>query len=164
MAEELDAPGDDRTRGKGMSRKQPLVYGIVNDNLVLMPEDVAKAFAEDLEEIWSLKTYGEARRFQPQSTQWVPGLDDEDDDIPADDDPYDVTLTNVYENGDWPAPAATIALDELPEDLDDIGEQIEHFPSFPTLYIDPATETELVRLLNQRGYEVRRDDELISHI
>lgn len=149
-----------------MNNKQRLVYGIVNDNLVLIPEDTAKAFAAEYQAIWSLKTYGEARRFQPRSLNGVPGLDQEEDydDIPADEDPYDVALTNDYENGDWPPPAATIALDELPEDLEDIGEQIEHFPSFPTLYIDPATESELVRLLNQRGYEVRRDDGLINRI
>lgn len=114
---------------------------------------------------WSLKTYGEARRFQLRSLNGVPGLDEDDyDDILADGGPYDVALTDAYENGNWPAPAATIALDELPEDLEDIGEQIEQFPSFPTLYIDPTTEADLVRGLNQRGYEVRRDDELIGRI
>ena len=144
---------------------QRLVFGMVNDNLVLLPEEVAKAFAADHEAIWSLKTYGEARRFQPQSLNGVPGLDEGDyDDIPADEDPYDAALTNEYLNGDWPPPAATIALDGLPEDLDDIGQQIEHFPGFPILYIDPATKAGLVRVLNQRGYEVLRDDVLISRI
>jgi hypothetical protein len=37
-----------------MSSKQPLVYGIVNDNLVLLPEDTAKAFAAEHQAIWSL--------------------------------------------------------------------------------------------------------------
>jgi hypothetical protein len=148
-----------------MSSKQRLVYGIVNENLVLLPEDVAKAFAADHQAIWSLKTYGEARRFQPRSLNGLPGLDDDEyDDIPADEDPYTVTLTNEYLNGEWPPPAATIALDELPEDLEDIGEQVEHFPNFPTLRIDSATEADLVRVLNQRGYEVRRDDELVNRI
>jgi hypothetical protein len=146
-----------------MSIRQRLVYGIIDDNLILLPEEVAKAFAADYEAIWSLRTYGEARRFQPRSLRGVPGLDDKEyDDIPADEDRYDAALTNECENGEWPPPAATIALDELPEDLDDIGEQIEHFPSFPALYIDPATEADLVRVLNQRGYEVRRDDGLIN--
>ena len=127
-----------------MSSKQPLVYGILNDNLVLMPEDTAKAFAVEHQAIWSLKTYGEARRLQPRLLNGVPGLDeDEDDDIPADEDPYNAALTNDYLNGDWPPPAATIALDELPDDLEDIGEQVEHFPNFPTLHIDPATEADL---------------------
>ena len=142
---------------------QRLVYGIVNDNLVLLPEETAKAFAADHQAIRSLKTYGEARRFQPRLLNGVPGLDDDEyDDTPTDEDPYDVVLTNEYLNGEWPPSAATIALDELPEDLEDIGEQIEHFPRFPTLSIDPVTEADLLRVLNQRVYEVRRDDELIK--
>jgi hypothetical protein len=148
-----------------MSKKQPLVYGIVNDNLVLLPEDTAKAFATDHQAIRSFKTYGEARRFRLRSLNGVPGLDeDEYDEIPADGDPYDVALANEYLNGDWPPPAATIAVGELPHDLDDIGEQIDHFPNFPTLHMDPATEEDPVRVLNQRGYDVRRDDELINRI
>jgi hypothetical protein len=68
----------------------------------------------------------------------VPGLDEDDyDEIPDDEDPYDATHTNECQDGNWPAPTATIALDALPEDLDDIGEQVEHFPGFPTLYIHP---------------------------
>jgi hypothetical protein len=148
-----------------MSGKQRLVYGIIDDNLVLLPEDTAKSFAADHQAIWLLKTFGEARRFQPQSLNGVPGLDeDEYDDIPADEDPYDAALTNEYLNGDWPPPAATIALDELPDDLEDLGQQIEHFPSFPTLYIHPATEADLLRDLKRRGYAVRRDDGLIDRI
>lgn len=44
----------------GRMSKQPLVYGIVNDSLVLLPEDVAKASASDHQAIWAIKTYGEA--------------------------------------------------------------------------------------------------------
>src|ERR1700733_12682626 len=108
-----------------------LVYGILNENLVLLPVAVATAVAEDLEGIFRLTTYGEARRFEPQYLM-VPGLDEEDDDeIPDDADPYDATRTNECQDDNWPAPAATHALDALPEDLGDIGEQAEHFPNFP---------------------------------
>jgi hypothetical protein len=91
----------------------------------------------------------------------VPGLDENDDEILDDEDPYDATLTNECRADDWPAPAAAYALDELPEDLEGIGEQMERFPNVPTLYIDPATETELVETLTRRGYDVRRDDGLV---
>jgi hypothetical protein len=148
-----------------MNSKQRLVYGIVDDNLILLPEDTANAFAANYQATLSLKTYGEARRFLPQSLNGVPGLDEDvHDDIPADEDPYNAVRTNEYENGDWPPPAATIALDELPDDPDDIGEQVEHFPNFAALYIDPASEADLVRVLTQRGHEVRRDDELIGRV
>jgi hypothetical protein len=89
-----------------------LVYGIVNDNLVLLLEDTAQAWADE-------------------------------PDAPL---------------------AATIALDDLPDDLDDIGEQVEHFPELPTLQIEPAEEEGLVADLRRRGYLVRRDDGLFQRI
>jgi hypothetical protein len=139
-----------------------LVYGILSNNLILLPEDVALAVAEDIERISNLTTHGGARRLETKVLM-VPGLDDEDHD-PVDTDPYDVTVTSEYQNGDWPPRAATIALDVLPDDLDDIGQQSEHFPDYPTLSIEPATEQTLVEELRQRGYVVRRDDELIRRI
>ena len=147
-----------------MVPQERFVYCIIGDNLILLPEDVARGVAEDIERIWNLRTFGEARRFEPQQLM-VPGLDeDEYDEVPADEDVYDVTLTNQFLADDWPPPAATFPLDDLPDDLDDIGKQIEHFPGYPTLYIDPATEADLVDKLRRRGYEVRRDDELIGRI
>jgi hypothetical protein len=90
-------------------------------------------------------------------------LDDDDyDEVPADEEPYDVALTNECQDGNWPPPVATVALDYLPEDLDDIGEEQDHFPGFPGMYIDPASEADLVEALTGRGYVVRRDDDLIS--
>lgn len=148
-----------------MNDSNQLVYGILNDNLVLLPEDVAKAYAADHERIWALATYGDARRFNPQGMNVAPGIDEEDyDEIPEDDHPYDAALTNEYLNGAWPPPAATIALGHLPSDLADVGEERDHFPGFPNLYIDPITEVDLIEKLRQRGYEVRRDDELIKRI
>ena len=141
--------------------KATLVYGITDENLVLLPEEVALAVASDLAEIGLLKTYGEARRFEPKFL-WVPGLDEDDpEDQPDDDDPYDAGATNECENGDWPPAAATIALDVFDDELEDIGEQREHFPGSPTLFIDPSSEDSTVQELRRRGYEVRRDDELM---
>jgi hypothetical protein len=145
-----------------MSGKPSLVYGIINDNLVLLPEDVARAYAEDHHRIWALKTYGDARRFDPQGMNVAPGLDEEDnDEIPADEEPYDAASSPEH---DWPPSAATIALGELTDELDDIGEERDHFPNAPILYIDPSTEADLVETLKRRGYEARRDDELIGRI
>jgi hypothetical protein len=111
------------------SKSSRLVYGVLDNNLVLLPEDVANDYALDHEAIWALRTYGDARRFQPRGVNRPPGLDEDDyDEIPADEDPYDVTLTNECQDGDWPPSAATIALDALPHDLDDIGEERDHVP------------------------------------
>ena len=148
-----------------MSSKRVIVYGIIDDNLVLLPEDVALAYASDHGQIWRLGTFGEARRSVPQGLNVAPGLDEDDyDEVPADDDPYDATTTGEFQDGIWPSSAATIALGALPDDLDDIGEERDRFPNAPILYIDPSTEVDLVETLRLRGYEVRRDDELIGRI
>jgi hypothetical protein len=142
-----------------------LVYGILNDNLILLPEAVALAYAADHEAIWALTTYGVARRFEPLGINRPPGLDEDDyDDVPVDEDAYDAASTNEVLDDSWPPSAATIALDELPDDLSDVGEERDHFPNAPTLYIDPATEADLVETLRRRGYEVHRDDALIGRI
>ena len=148
-----------------MTGNPKLVYGIVNDNLILLPEEVALDYAADHQHIWALTTYGDARHFEPHGINRPPGLDEDDyDEVPADGDPYDSDSTDEYLNGDWPPSAATIALDELPDDLDDIGEERDRFPGSPILFIDPATEVDLFQILRNRGYEVRRDDELIERI
>lgn len=144
------------------SENRRLVYGVVNDNLILLPEDVAKAYVHDHEAIWALGTCGDARRFEPLGINPPPGLE-EHDDVGAD-APYDASVTNEFEDGTWPPSAATIALDALPEDLADVGEELDRFPGSPILYIDPATEEDLVETLRLRDYVVRRDDELIGRI
>ncbi len=145
----------------------PLVYGIKGDDLILLPETIAAAYAGDHRSIFGLRTYGDARRFKPKGMNPAPGLDEEEldeDDVPDDSDPYDATSTPEYENGDWPPSVATISLSCLPEDLSDVGQEKEQFPNSPILHIDPATEAELIKTLVRRGYTVRRDDDLISSI
>jgi hypothetical protein len=144
-----------------------LVYGVVDDNLVILPEEVALAYASDREAIFALKTFGEAFRFQPKGINYPPGLDWEDffAERPSDNEPYDAAaFLEQWEEYDWPPAAATIALEELPEDLDDIGEQVEDFPYVPTLQVRPELESQVVATIRSRGYEVRRDDELIRRV
>lgn len=138
-----------------MDQPPRLVYGVFDDNLVLLPEEEATARAEEVSAIFAASTYGEARQLARVGLD-VPGIDDEDDEH-GDEDPYDPALFE-----DWPGRAATLALDLLPDDLDDIGEQIDQFFAPPILHIDPAGEAALVKLLRERGYEVRRDDEMVG--
>jgi hypothetical protein len=81
-----------------------------------------------------------------------------------DSDPYHAANTAEYECSDWPPPAATIALDQCPDELDDIGVQVEYFPSYSRLHIDPASEAEVVATARDRGFAIYRDDELIEEI
>ena len=149
-----------------MSSDIKFVYGVFDSNLVLLPQNVASAYAADHEHICTLSTFGEARRFEPEGMNVAPGLEEDDyDEVPADEDPYDATLTNEYLDGTWPPRAATVALDHLTgEDFDDIGEERENLGGVPFLYIDPATEADLVITLQSRRYRVERDDELIRRI
>lgn len=150
--------------------RRPLVYGIIGKNLILMPEDVAEAYVSDHEAIVALKTFGDARRFVPRgSINNPPGVDDWEDlygeEGPPDDDPYDaVALVESWEDYPWPPSAATIALEELPDDLRDIGEEVENFPFESALHIDPAFEQQLLETIRSRGYEIHRDDVLIGRI
>jgi hypothetical protein len=145
-----------------------LVYGVVDDNLVILPEEVALAYASDREAILALKTFGEAFRFKPKGINHAPGTDDWEEyfeERPSDEEPYDAAaFLAQWPEVPWPPAAATIALEEMPEDLDDIGEQVEHFPYVPTLQISPELETQIVATIRSRGYGVRRDDELIRRV
>jgi hypothetical protein len=145
-----------------------LVYGVLDDNLVILPEEVAAAYASDREAIFALKTFGEAFRFKPKAGNYAPGVDDWADyfaERPADDEPYDAAaFLAQWPEYEWPPAAATVALEEMPEHLDDIGEQVEHFPFAPTLQISPELESRIVSTIRSRGYEVRRDDELIGRV
>jgi hypothetical protein len=145
-----------------------LVYGVVDDNLVILPEEVAMAYASDREAILALKTFGEAFRFQPKGLNYPPGVGDWEDffeERPADEEHYDAAaFLAQWPEFPWPPAAATIALEEIPEDLDDIGEQVEDFPYEPTLQISPELESQIVATIRNRGYEIRRDDELIRRV
>ncbi|MGD0220686.1 MAG: hypothetical protein ABSC73_09580 [Acidimicrobiales bacterium] len=145
-----------------------LVYGVVDDNLVILPEEVAVAYASDREAIFALKTFGEAIHFKPKAGNYAPGADDWEDyfeERPADDEPYDAAaFLEQWPEYEWPPAAATIALEEMPEDLDDIGEQVEDFPFVPTLQVSPELEAQIVSTIRGRGYEIRRDDELIWRV
>jgi hypothetical protein len=94
----------------------------------------------------------------------MPGLDEEDDEPRADTDAYDPTTTPNYESGDWPLHAGTYALDELPEDLDDLVQAADSMPTAPFVYSDPADEAHFVREARSRGYDVRRGDNLVARL
>jgi hypothetical protein len=141
--------------------ERSLVYGEELGSLVFLPEHVASESAEDLDQIRMLRTYGEARAFIARRV-WVPGLEDPDEH--SDEDAYEVSRTPECQGGDWPALAATIALDDLPDDLEDLGEQRDSMGSVPRLFIDPATEAEVLKYVRSIGYTARRDDLLLARV
>lgn len=140
-----------------------LVYGEENGSLVFLPERIANETADDLDQIRMLRTYGEARALVTRAV-WIPGIDIDEPDDPPDEDAYDAAATAAHQDGDWPASAATIALDELPEDLEDLGEQRDNMAQLPRLYIDPQTEAEVLQYVRSLGYRARRDDSLFARL
>jgi hypothetical protein len=140
-----------------------LVYGEERDSLVFLPERIANETADDLDRIRMLRTYGEARAIVTQRV-WIPGIDIDEPDAPPDDDAYDAAATSECQDGDWPGSAATIALDALPEDLEDLGEERGNMTQLPWLFIDPHTEAEVLQYVRSLGYTARRDDSLFARL
>jgi len=132
-----------------------LVYGVLEDNLVLLPESFALALAADYRTLESVRTYGDARAAVMTHLE-LPGASDEERDEHEDSEPY-----NPSEHDSWPIPVATWALDVLPEELE-IGEQQEEgLMGLPTLVIDPGSEAEVLAQVTRLGFTIRRDGDLI---
>lgn len=135
------------------------VYGEEYGSLVFLDEEDAQAWTAELEAISRVSTYGEARALALRGMS-LPGMDDEDD---VEEHP-DADLYDLSEYEDWPGRAATLALDAWPEDLDDIGEEMDDLGGVPYLFIDPIDEETVVATLRERGYIVRRDDSLFERM
>ena len=141
--------------------ERSLVYGEELGSLVFLPEHVARETAGELDRIRMFRTYGEARAFTARRI-WVPGLDDPDEH--SDEDAYDVSATPECQGGEWPPLSATMALDVLPDDLEDVGEQRDSMGSVPRLFIDPVSEGEVLRYVRSLGYTAHRDDSLFARL
>ncbi len=133
---------------------EPWVYGAEPGGLVFVPERIGRSRLNDFESVMTAGTYGDARQLK-LVTLWLPGVEEGDEQDDA--DPYD---PNQFD--DWPPRLATYALDHWPDDLGDIGEERDSFPSAPRLFIDEDDEDQVVTALRDRGYRVRRDDDLFA--
>lgn len=137
-----------------------LVYGILDDNLILLPADFARELAADYRTLDAARTYGDARaavltqlELPGTSAQALEESGHEDSDL------YDPS-----ELDDWPTPIATWALDVLPDELEDVGEQYEGMMVDPILMIDPSGEANVVTEVTRLGFAITRDDDLISSL
>ena len=150
--------------GGGSIHSRLFIYTELTGSLVFLPEDIVQALERDYDTIRAITTLREARDTTLEVLD-LPQLDDDDyEDPPDESDPYDPWETNLAVNGEWPPRLATFALELMPDDLDDIGEEEDHFPTLPVLHIDPATEQAVVAIVRQRGYEVQRDDQRLREL
>jgi len=151
--------GASRLRDKGTMEPVDLVYGLaeIGDNLVILPEQLAREVTQDYRALAAASTYKDARALTLLRVE-APGLEDDADDHP-DDAPYD---WSSFE--EWPIPAATISLSWITgvDDLEDIGVEEQAMISTPRLYINPDAEDEVVAAIRALGYKIRRDDALVN--
>ncbi|MGV9370040.1 hypothetical protein [Micromonospora tulbaghiae] len=143
-----------------------LVYGHaqLHDCLAFANADTAAQEAEEIKAIAAARTWGQARTLRTTHVSNPVHPEDYDpDEDPADDEPFDINEVGSVMQGDWPPMVAGRALTLLPEDLQTrFGKQQFTALNGDLLEIPLSSEAELVDELRQRGYEVRRDDELIN--
>jgi hypothetical protein len=145
------------------SSTRSLVYGYVPHHETLAFADGATA-AEEAREIVAIassRTFGEARRVEVRHVGWNPADPEYSED--HDDAPFDITELGAVVEGDWPSMVASRATDLLPKDLQQrFGTPTDTVLNGDYLTIPATAEAELVAALQERGYEVRRDDDLIN--
>jgi hypothetical protein len=153
-----------------------LTYGhaeIPHDCLAVLPSDKAQRLADEIDRVKACTTVGEARRLAPFLKEVTVPFDfdpDDEDDLPADDEPYDWEETSQVQDGDWPPmPTAAVLSWADPSLLDDIVTRAgarRVTTTFNGDYLDIALaqETNLVSVLADHGHSVVRDDKLIRRL
>jgi hypothetical protein len=130
-----------------------LVYGeSFHGYLTIVPEGAIEKATAEVERVLAAKTYGQARAID------APGADDDF----ADDEPYDVQELGIVQDGDWPPNAGMLGLQMLPQEVCDIVAIERSMVGQEWIEFSEADEDRVVGELSQRGYQVRRDDELIK--
>lgn len=139
------------------SRDEPWVYGEELGSLVFAPARVVWSYVHDVELARSLRTIRALKQHRGElQLLWLAPADEDVDELELEDDePY-----VWFEASDEYPRLATLALDNWPQDLEDIGSETGDMITVPALHIEPASETEIVATFRERGYEVRRNDEV----
>jgi hypothetical protein len=149
------------------SSERRLLYGRLDDfQLVFIPEDRAHDLVKVRDAIENARTWGEFRLLLPER-RWREIADDyapvEEEPPPADDEPFAADAVPGYIDGDWPEWPAQQMLDWMPQDIQDrFGDVGSSMVSGDSLYIDPASERDVVAALQNAGYVCSRDDKLVA--
>ena len=144
-----------------------LVYGEMPDwGLVFIPEREALEVAQVHRAIWDAETWGELKAsITPGRWRQIISasfLDDEEP-VPADDDPFDSQQLWGYGDGLWPEWPAQRQLVWMPKGIQErFGVVDTGSPNGEALVIDPACESQIVAALKKAGYVCMRDDHLVE--
>lgn len=144
-----------------------LVYGHaeLHDCLAFADAATAAEEAAEIQAIAAAKTWGEARSVTTRHISNPAEADphDDPDDLPADDEVFELNEVGSVVDGDWPPMVTTRAFDLLPDDLQtEYGNAVMTAVNGVFLEIPAEREGELVAELRARGYTVTRDDVLIN--
>ncbi|MCY7290168.1 MAG: hypothetical protein LH624_18480 [Cryobacterium sp.] len=141
------------------------VYGSLQGSLCLLPVEYAEAAADDYASLGRCSTVGEATAVAKSlKVVSAPDVLYEESEVLEDmaDDPWE-----PWEYEDWPAAPAMVTLDSVGEELLEalidagVGTEEETFPQGPRFVIPESAEEVLVRIVQERGDHISRNDSLI---
>jgi hypothetical protein len=142
-----------------------LVYGHawLHDCLAFADADTALSEATEIMAIATAATWRAATNiethhvFNPVVEQVA---EDPDRDL---DEPFNIFDAYGVADGDWPGMVTARALSLLPKDLQDrYGTIVDTNFNGPYLEVPLTNEAGLIAALEERGYQMRRDDNLIN--
>lgn len=157
----------DRTIDGSDKSERAVVFGIVDSRVIFLPRTDALHLA-GLNDALLSPTWGELRRRMEALGEEVSGGDgwwdeDEDEGGPSDDQPFDAQAAPGYADGDWPPMPETMMMQWMPEGVADIlGSSAGTVLNGDFLNIDPSDAEAVAKRLRDLGFEVVRDDALIS--
>jgi hypothetical protein len=143
-----------------------LVYGHAEsyDCLAFADATTAAEEAAEIVAIATARTWGEARAVPARHT-WNPAGPESagDPSDHPDDESFDIRALRPVIDGDWPSMVTSRALTLLPQDLQArFGTNTATALNGDFLELPVTAEAELVAALQERGFEVTRDDDLIN--
>jgi len=146
-------------------KKEPLVYGVVADMLVLLPKSTAEYLKATLHAIQISRTWGEFKKNAPAEAyqEAVEILEENEEEEPPPREPFDSDDILDYTAGEWPEWPAQIMLDWIPEEIRQAYGVIQVSSiSGPFLEISPEREQEVIKALEERGYTCLKNDKLVT--
>lgn len=137
------------------------VMGDLNDNLILIPADVAEELATLRKAINTSSTWGEFlaavgddANMREQLIEWE--LE------PAPSDPFDADQLPGFKDGDWPTWPQQAMLEWLPAEVVAMGTVEDSRINGEALAIASGLKTEVVAAMGAAGKEVVEDQRLVE--
>lgn len=142
-----------------------LVYGTPQDELLFIPRERAAQLAAINQALNTAATWGEFFRLLPEAAraELEEFFDEEGEDRPPDERPFDQDDVPGVADGDWPGWPAKEMLSWVPKDVQQrYGRVAESAISGECLELDTSHTAAIVTALEAHGYTCTRDDNLVA--